>query len=280
MSDEQEQTNNVEQTQAMPNVNGNKQNENPLLRKIQLPPTTQRLPSRGLLYTNNELSEDVHDGEINIYPFTGEDEIELKSPDLLLSGDAVCNVIRRRCPAVKHPMELFLKDVDFIMLILRITSYGSQMEIPYTHDCENAQEHKYTVNLDQVKQQIKYIDPATISETYTTTTSTNQTVSFRPMRMKHLIEMMQTNDDDSPEFQRQNILKSLATIIEDVDGVIDEQNIIEWLRELPRQDVQVIREKIEETGNWGPIFESEIECLDCGNQQTIPINTNPLVFFT
>ena len=59
---------------------------NPLLRNIQLPGDTVRLPSRGIFYNNGELTPSTQNGEVHVYPMKAIDEIIMRSPDKLLSG--------------------------------------------------------------------------------------------------------------------------------------------------------------------------------------------------
>ena len=110
-------------------------NINPLLARVNLPGETFKLPSGGILYDDDEISSDVKDGELHVLPMTTYDEILLRTPDLLFSGDAIKQVFNRCVPQVTNPMLLFAKDVDFLLLCLRKVTYGDEMEVPYTHTC-------------------------------------------------------------------------------------------------------------------------------------------------
>ena len=66
--------------------------ENPLLSKLNMPGATFKLPSCGLFYTSGEITPDVVDGEVHVQPMTGYDELLLKSPDMLFSGQGVNKV--------------------------------------------------------------------------------------------------------------------------------------------------------------------------------------------
>ena len=108
------------------------QTKNPLIERSRIPGEIHRLPSRGIFYTNGELDGSVRDGELQIFPMTLIDEITMKSPDLLFSGDAVKQVLGRCVPQVLKPGQLLSKDVDFLMLVIRKASYGD-LEINYKH---------------------------------------------------------------------------------------------------------------------------------------------------
>lgn len=115
--------------------------ENPLLSKIRLPGKRFRLPSRGLFYTNDELAESVTDGEIEVFSMTTIDEISLRSPEFLFSGEALDKVIKRCVPEVNEPLKLLSRDVDYILACLRIVSYGGTYQInTRCPECEKKQE--------------------------------------------------------------------------------------------------------------------------------------------
>lgn len=256
---------------------------NPLLAKVSnhIPPVIRKLPSQGLLYMDGELDTGVSNGEVRIYPFTTDDELQLKSPDLLFNGDAIVNVIRKRVPQVNDPSNLFMKDVDFIMLVLRITSYGQFMEVEYKHDCEGAKNNSYSIDLERTLRNAKMIESSQISETYNLKLPTGQVVSFRPMRLKHLVKLLQSSDEDlSLEEQKDRIYEALMMLIHDVDGITNPAHIKEWLSSINPKWVRDIRDKVEESSDWGPVFSQEITCKDCQEAIDYPISTNPLVFFT
>src|SRR5271170_226889 len=123
---------------------------NPLLERIRMPGETFRLPSGALFYPTESgiLDSTVTDGEVHIHPMTALDEIALKTPDLLFSGLAVIQVFGRCIPQIKDAKRLLAKDVDFLLVALRKVSYGPEMELSYTHDCEKAKSHNYVASVD------------------------------------------------------------------------------------------------------------------------------------
>jgi len=88
---------------------------NPLLTRVEMPGSTFQLPSRGLFYDNGELRDDVEMGEVHVHPMSAFDEILMKTPDALFSGEAVHKVFLRCIPQVLQPVELLAKDVDFLL---------------------------------------------------------------------------------------------------------------------------------------------------------------------
>jgi hypothetical protein len=111
---------------------------NPLINKIKLPGKKYRLPSRGVFYHSGELDDSVIDGEVEIFSMTAIDEITLRTPDLLYSGEAIDRVFKRCIPQILKPLELVSKDVDFLLTALRVVSYGNEIEV--NHKCEKCAE--------------------------------------------------------------------------------------------------------------------------------------------
>lgn len=178
---------------------------------------------------------------------TSLDEIELKSPDLLLSGESVVNVIKRRCPEVLKPEELLTHDIDYILYMLRISSYGSSLEISLTHDCneeyekvkskliESGEYHpdhpdlpklyelkelEYVLNLDEQVSRVMNITKNDISKRFNFSISTGQVITIMPARYSHVMEYLAevSNELDTSELINIRKIVENRKIMEDVDN--------------------------------------------------------------
>lgn len=259
-------------------------NENTLLTKLKhLPPEYHRLPSGGLLYKNNELNDNVKNGEIEFYPYTAIDELDMKSPDLMLDGRAITRVLNRCVPGIRKPLDLYVRDLDFIMMALRKASYGDTYEISYVHDCEHAKRHDYKISLTKLMNKAKFIDPSTLSNMYTVTVGTDDisyTVNLRPLRAKHAIDILQHFDKElTDEERKMNLFSIFMFSINDVDGITDTKSILEWLGQIPIMWLDPINTRIEEISNWGVSPEVDEVCQDCGAPIKLIVQVNPLTFF-
>lgn len=255
---------------------------NVLLSKLHTPGATFRLPSCGLFYTNNELSPDVIDGEVHVQPMTAYDELLLKSPDLLFSGQGVTKVFERCIPQIKEPLKLLAKDVDFLMACLQHVTYGSQMEINFTHTCENAKKHDYMINLDSVLRTAKTIDPTTVDAVYIEKMPNGTLVAFEPVRFETIVSFLQKMDQNktrSPEEEFEGMLDAICGVIKNVDGVDDRSMIKEWLSKVSALYVKRIRNCMERIADWGPDFVVTQKCSDCGEDVEISLPLNPISFF-
>ena len=89
------------------------------------------LPSRGIFYDEN-IIQDSQFTEIPVFGMNTMDEIMIKTPDALFSGQATANVIKSCIPIIKNPWDLVGFDIDFILIAIRISTYGEKMEISST----------------------------------------------------------------------------------------------------------------------------------------------------
>ncbi len=254
---------------------------NALLDRIRIPGETFRLPSGGLFYQAGILSDKVIDGEIYVHPMTAIDEIALKTPDLLFSGKAIEDVFGRCIPDVLLSGKMLAKDVDFLLICLRKVSYGPQMELSYTHNCESAKEHSYLVNVDEFLRKSKRIDPNKVAKDFHLTLTNSQTVHIEPISFENYVALMQSNDTDvAPDKLAQRLIFSVSKIIKSVDGDIDTNHIQEWLAKIPPMLMRQVTDSIEKTTEWGPDFMTTMKCKDCGLEVQVQAPLNPLAFFT
>ena len=256
--------------------------QNPLLLKIRIPGETFRMPSGGIFYDDNELSDGVENGEVHILPMTTIDEIIMKTPDKLFTGEAITEVFSRCIPQILKPMNLLTKDVDFLLVCLRKLSYGQQFEIKWKHDCDDAKENNYNISLDPFISNAKSIDPTRITNDYTLHfDETDQTVHLRPPRFIDVLKLYQAVGDEETDAEelRDKVTASVVGVIRDVDGISDPDLIIEWLKAVPVKFIHDINKAIEKMGDWGPNFDTPLECKDCGEKITIPTPLNPIAFF-
>ena len=87
-----------------------------------------KLPSNGNFYLSNPM-EKTGSGELPIYSMTAKDEIMIKTPDALMSGDATVDVIKSCCPMIDDPWSMPNIDLDAVLIAIRIATYGEKMEL-------------------------------------------------------------------------------------------------------------------------------------------------------
>lgn len=261
------------------------ENKNPLLDGINtIPGETFRLPSGGLFYTNEELSENVNNGEVHVYPMKTVDELIMKSPDKILTGKAIEEVFGRCIPDIKKPNELLANDVDYLMAALRVVSYGEEARITAQHDCKDAKSHDYTVNIRDVLREARDIDPTSLTKKFSFELD-GYSLTIRPPRYRSVISLYQAISDEflqesTEEEVATKLIENLADMIESVNDHNDSEHITEWLTQIKAGWVNKISEHTRKSSNWGIEYEREKVCKDCGKKMPITVPTNPITFFT
>ncbi len=251
---------------------------NPLMQKLKLPGRVFQLPSRGALYNNGEVAS--AEGEVHVHAMSALTEINLKNPDQLFNGKALEEVCRECVPEIKKPSGLFGRDVDALMFFLRVVTYGPQFEINVKHTCEGAKNHSYTVDIERMIQEMKFLDPTTKFEV---NLQNGQKVVLHPVKFDHMIKLFQMNANKqelSADDVKANIIFNLTSLIESVDGITDRAQIEDWAKALTTPMQNRITEMIEKMNDWGPATTTKLKCRDCGEEVEVELPLNPISFFT
>jgi len=255
---------------------------NPLLERARMPGETFALPSGGLFYKNGELTDDVENGEIYINPMVTLDEIILKSPDKLYTGEGINEVFLRCIPQILKPMELLSNDVDYILTALRKISFGNTTTINYTHTCKGAKSQEYNIDMSSFIKNTKNIDPTNIKREYSKTLLNGQTILMAPPRFLPALKMYQAalNDTDMSDKEiEESVLTNVAAMLLQVDDITDPDMIMEWVGILTPEQILEIKDFVDETTEWGTTFETKTKCKDCGEEIDITSEMNPVSFF-
>ncbi len=274
------------------------QKTNPLLNFNKKPARYVKLPSQGQGYTNIKLSDS---GELAVYPMTAKDELMLKSPDALLNGEAVINVLRNCAPDIANPREIQIIDVDAIMVAIRMATYGDNMEMVAVcpHD---KHENTVQVHLPMLLDQQTYWTGLTEIKTSSgivaklkpyTVTDQNKTslVSFE--QMTALSQIDKQNLDTQTKLQTANstfselinvsielIARSInAAVTPDGQEITDYNFIKEWVIGLGKADYDLIDTALKDLIKIGLPKSMNIKCDKCSEVFEAPINFNPSDFF-
>ena len=120
------------------------ENTNPLNKYFRQPAIYVSLPS-GTDYPPHVVAP-TQTGELGVMPMTAKDEIRFKTPDALMNGQGVVDVIQSCVPDIKDAWEIKSYDLDTILVAIRVATYGETMEINFTVPGAN-ENVSHTVNL-------------------------------------------------------------------------------------------------------------------------------------
>lgn len=278
------------------------QNTNPLSQYFRKPGIYVRLPSGGKFYKNSpKLSID---GELAVFPMTAKDEVLLRSPDALLNGEALRQLIKSCCPDVADPDEMPTPDMDAVLVAIRAASTGRTMPVETTCPCEHKFVNQQNISLDALMQNIKDIpDERTIPVG-------DLTVTLRPSNMKLGVrvglaqftqaKMLQNIDNNEKMAESEklsaanNAVKAILELTTDVlsecvdsvnlpDGVkvTDKRQIKEWINQLDKEQFAKLEGMMKDINTSGLPQEYEVKCSREGCDKTYKagLSFDPTTFF-
>jgi hypothetical protein len=209
--------------------------KNPLLNIVRQPKIYIKLPSQGKFWPEGSLSHSIN-GEYPVYSMTAKDELLLKTPDALLNGQAVVDVIQHCMPNILNAWYIPSLDLEAILIAIRLATFGESFDL----DIDLGVEEKFTytldlrVLLDTINQTINW-DPVVEID--------NQMVCYvRPLYYKEMTE------SSLEIFETQRIITMLSN-----DSLSQEQKIEtfrESFKKLSDINIQLINSvvyKIEST---------------------------------
>ena len=128
------------------------ENANPLNKYFRQPAIYVSLPS-GTNYPPHVVTPS-ETGELGVMPMTAKDEIRFKTPDALMNGQGVVDVIQSCVPNIKDAWHIKRYDLDTILVAIRIATYGETMEINFNVPGAN-ENVSHTVNLPSILDELR-----------------------------------------------------------------------------------------------------------------------------
>ena len=128
------------------------ENTNPLNKYFRQPAIYVSLPS-GTNYPPHVVTP-AQTGELGVMPMTAKDEIRFKTPDALMNGQGVVDVIQSCVPDIKDAWQIKSYDLDTILVAIRVATYGETMEINFTVPGAN-ESVSHTVNLPAILDELR-----------------------------------------------------------------------------------------------------------------------------
>lgn len=273
---------------------------NPLFKHFRQPAIYLKLPSGGQYYAEGSIDFPVT-GEIPVYPMTVKDELTLKTPDALLNGQGMVDIIQSCCPNIKNAWHVPAVDVDPLFIALRIASYGHAMDI--NTECPHCKhENEHSLDLRVILGNIKPTDfskPAFINslkfqfkpQIYKDINNVNL-INFEEQR---LIDGIINNPDLTDEqkaakfkesFERlktmniNTLVVSIESITtEDAVVVSDPQLIAEFIENSSREVYTELKDRITKMIGDNKLQPITISCGECTKEYTNNLEFDQSNFF-
>lgn len=273
---------------------------NPLFKHFRQPSVYLQLPSRGKFYPDTAIDFPVT-GDIPVYPMTVKDELTLKTPDALMNGEGMVQVVASCCPNIKDPWSMPAVDVDSVFIAIRLASYGEGMDIKtICPHCKSENEHTIDLRilLDNIKP-ANYSEPVKIEDlefnfrpqTYKDINNLN-IISFEEQR---LIEGIVNNPNMSDEekaaqfkesFNKLNSM-TINAIAVSIDSILtndqvsvrDRSQIAEFLQNCSRDMFNAIKENIDALIDKNKLDPVKLTCDECSKEYESNLTFDQSNFF-
>lgn len=269
---------------------------NPLQKFFRQPKIYISLPSKGLYYEPGTLQGDY--SHVPIYAMSGMDEIIMKTPDALFTGEATAKVIESCCPYIKNARTMPGIDIDALLIAIKIATFGDKMSV--TQTCRACgTDNDYELELSNYLEhftKLTFVNTINITETLS--------IRIRPLQYEEMnyfsVEnfklqkmLMQLSDTDENERQQQvdKIYTDLSelqlqlflTAIESVQAegtlVVEKAFIEDWLRNTERDTYKLIKEKLEKNKEEWSMPEQKVKCTNCGSENSLVVSIDQSNFF-
>lgn len=272
---------------------------NPLAKHFRQPSIYYRLPSDGRYWPKDAIKIPVT-GELPVYPMTTRDEVTLRTPDALMNGQGVVDVIHSCCPDIKNAWKMPSIDIDATMISIRIASYGQEMEI--SSACPTCKdEGEFAIDLATVLASIE-------NPNYDETVEANGLhIKLKPQ------EYFDFNKSNKLNFEEQQIMRTisqandlpadelglkfdqhlkniidinvalLVTSTEYIETgdtrVHDVNHITEFYSNADTKVIKKIQGKLTELSDKASIKPQGVTCANCSAQYSVTVNFDYSSFF-
>lgn len=272
---------------------------NPLAKYMRMPGVDARLPTKGAFMPFGSIDFTMTGG-VPVFPMRNFDEVLLKSPDALMSGYAIEELLKSCVPAIKYPRLISNPDLDVLLLAIRAATYGDVMTFSVTcPSCSHVSEEKQ--KLSNFMSTIQYIEPENIVRLndelilyvrpYNLENSTKiGVISFEEARKYQSLDLKGADDFEkssqinlSMKRLDESATEALASCIVKIvtpEGIVaDRQMILEFILNISKKWTDDIKEKLEELNNKGIDRSCAIVCKECKHEWKTEIELNPSTFF-
>lgn len=269
--------------------------QNPLQDFYRQPKIFISLPSKGSYNKLGSLNGDPT--HTPVFSMTGMDEIIMKTPDALLSGESTVTVFESCCPAIKDGWEVTALDTDLLLTAIRIATFGNTLEV--VHTCSKCNtENDYDLDLSTVVDHFtncKYentfeLGVLTIKlQPLTYRQSTD--FSLRNFKLQQQMAATSASALDEQSTVVAQLFKELGSIQHDIYSssiesietgtvVVTERHFIdEWLKNCDKEVFDKIRQTFDTNKDNWKIPNINVKCSNCSHETSVSVELDQTTFF-
>jgi len=255
-----------------------------------------KLPSQGIYNKPDVIKGDVT--SLPVFGMTGMDEIIMKTPDSLLTGESTVQVIKSCCPSITDPWDLSVLDTDLIFSAIRIATYGNLMDV--SHTCSQCNtDNDYSLDLTRIIEYFsschydnKIVLDNMVIKTQPLTYKQSSGFSVKNFGLRQrLSQAEQIEDQQQQQTMVNQLFKELAVIqnelymlsVESVEidttVVTERGHIKEWLENCDKKIFDAIKDQIEKNKTTWTTPSFPVKCENCGHETNIRVDLDQSNFF-
>lgn len=273
--------------------------QNPLFRHFRQPAIYFKLPSGGKFWPDGALTMPPNN-EIPVLPMTARDEIVLRTPDALMNGAGIVDIIQSCCPNIKDAWNMPSIDVDATLIAIRIASYGATMDIEtQCPQCNEINEFAVPLSpiLDSIqspnynkKLSVAGVDILFRPQPYFAANKLNMMKFQEDQVMKIISDPTLSDADRKQQFDEQlkrladlnieRLAASTGSITASSGEVVTEQvHIIEFYANSSSETIKQVREAIVALSRDAELKPHDTACPSCNTQYKVSMEFNQTNFF-
>lgn len=269
---------------------------NPLQKFFRQPKIYIKLPSKGVYNQPGVIQGDIT--SLPVYGMTGMDEIIMKTPDALLSGESTVKIIESCCPWIKDGWDISALDLDVVLTAIRIATYGNTT--PISNTCPNCEtENQYDVDLSFVIEHFskcnyenKIVLKDMVIVTQPLTYKQNTEFSLQNFKIQQQLKQVDSIEDAEEQkkvvaslFQELSkiqveIFKASIEAVEVNGQVVNEKSFIsEWLTNCDKSIFDSLKTQYAANKDSWQIPKYTAKCENCDHESPIILDLDHSNFF-
>jgi hypothetical protein len=271
---------------------------NPLLSHMRQPKIYVKLPSGGKYWKEGSINLSVN-GEYPVYSMTAKDELVLKTPDALMNGQAIVDVVQSCMPNIKDAWACPNVDIDVMLIAIRIATYGHMMPLQVTHEALENGTGEFEIDLrtilDQLQADIQWDERVEVKDSLVLyikpldykTANSNNLAEFESQRIMKIVQDENITDDQRLEYFKESFKRltditvgminaCIYKIDSDAGSTDDPEFIKEFMANTDREIFDAVKMQLDKMRETNGVKPMKI------NLSTDPENPNfvelPIVF--
>lgn len=269
---------------------------NPLQQYFRQPKIFINLPSQGVYNKPGSIHGEV--SNMAVFGMTGMDEILMKTPDALLTGESTVKVMQSCCPGIIDGWEVTNLDFNLILTAIRIATFGNSIVVG--SKCTGCStDNEYEIDLTKVvdyfahcsyDNKIVYKDLVIKTKPLTYKQITDFALRNFQLQQRLNQNIVLTDEEEKKKnfselfeqlanLQNEIFTEGIESITVNNSVVTEKEYIREWLANCDRSAYDDIKTTILKNQEKYSSPEHDVECSNCGKAAKIMVDLDQTSFF-